>query len=146
MLEDLKSNLTNNQRKKFSITDHDQITLDLMLSEFYSTMNRQEESNQIITNLLNKYKGTIHEKRILIVNSSIEESLGNIDDAVLILKKIQFTNKQKLNSLKDTNEFNNELEFYIKSKECLANIYLKYYKDRKLYAKCYEDILEVKIN
>ena len=125
------------------MADHDQITLDLMLGELYSAMSRQDESDELIANLLDKYKGTTNEKRILLVNSSIQESLGNLDDAILILKKVQFTNKQKLNSLKDTDEFNNELEFYIKSKERLANIYLIYHKDRKLYAKCYEDILEI---
>lgn len=142
MLEDLKNSLSNKQRKKVTITDYELITLNLMLSEFYSSTNKQEESNEIIENLLDKFKGTIHEKRILIANSSIQESLGNIEDAILILKKIQYTNKQKLSTIKDTNEFNNELEFYIKSKERLANIYLKYQKDKKLYAKCYEDILE----
>lgn len=143
MLQDLKNSIEGNLRKKVTIGDHDLITLNLMLSDFYSSMNKQEESNEIIENLLNKFKGTNHEKRILIANSSMQEKLGNIDDAVLILKKIQFTNKQKLNSIKDTNDFNNELEFYIKSKESLANIYLKHHKDRKLYAKCYEDILNI---
>lgn len=147
MLQNLKNSLSSsNQRKKLAITDHEQITLDLMLSELYSTMAKQDESNEIIESLLNQFKGTSHEKRILIANSSIQESLGNIEDAVLILKKIQYTNKQKLSAIKsgkDTNEFNNELEFFIKSKERLANIYLKHQKDRKLYAKCYEDILEI---
>ena len=141
MLLDLKTN--NQSRKKVIITDYDQITLDLMLCELYSSMNRQEESNEIIDNLQAKFKGTIHEKRILIANSSIQELLGNLDDAILILKKIQFTNKQKLNAIKNTNEFSNELEFFIRSKERLANIYLNYHKDRKLYAKCYEDILDI---
>ena len=73
-----------------------------------------------------EFKGSSDEGRIRLARAFSAENKGATDQALSVLRSI-------------TTEHG---EYFVKSRERMAHIYLKYRKDRRLYASCYRDILD----
>ena len=74
-----------------------------------------------MSELLEECKGTADEGRIMIANAHLAEARGDIDTALSLLRDVKLEHG----------------EHFVRSREIMANIYLKYRKDRRLYAGCY---------
>jgi tetratricopeptide repeat protein 21B len=70
---------------------------------------------------LNEFKETTEETRVSIANVDLMLSRGDIDNAILSLKKIDSSQP-----------------YYIEAREKIAGIYLKYRKDNRLYIATYK--------
>jgi tetratricopeptide repeat protein 21B len=70
---------------------------------------------------LNEFGETTEETRVSIANVDLMLSRGDIDNAILNLKKIDSSQP-----------------YYIEAREKLASIYLKYRKDNRLYIAVYK--------
>ncbi|RWS02515.1 tetratricopeptide repeat protein 21B-like protein [Dinothrombium tinctorium] len=126
-LKILKSALSNiNPRRKTSENPNDKITLTLELVDIYTLLFQSAEASKLLQSLLDEHKGAPEESRILIGSANLAESKGDIDEALSLLRSIKVDHEEN----------------FIKSREKMAAIYLKYRRDRRLYAACFREILD----
>ena len=71
-------------------------------------------------------RGQLSEGRILLAKAELSEARGDIEESLAILRDISPS----------------DLDNFIKSRDKMASLYLKYRKDRRLYASCYREILD----
>jgi len=76
---------------------------------------------------ITEFTNTPEEVNVLITNSEIALKCGDIKKAISILKGVK-----------------EDSPYYIQSRRLLADVYLNHLKDRRLYSKCYVDIIDVK--
>ncbi|RWS30449.1 tetratricopeptide repeat protein 21B-like protein [Leptotrombidium deliense] len=113
-------------RRKPSSTVSEKITLTLEMVEVNTLLYQNNEASRLLQDLLNEFKGTAEEARILIGSATLAESKGDIEEALSLLRNIRIEHD----------------DIFVKSREKMAEIYLKYRKDRRLYAACYREILD----
>lgn len=69
----------------------------------------------------NEFKGTSEETRISVADVDLLLNRGDIDNALALLKKIDPSQP-----------------YYVEAREKMASIYLKYRKDKRMYAATYK--------
>jgi tetratricopeptide repeat protein 21B len=104
-----------------AISIQDRALVYLELAELYLLNNLQHEATKVMQDAINEFHDTPEETRIAIANVDLTLNRGDIDGALAMLKKI------------DQNQ-----PYYIQAREKIAQIYLKYRKDRKLYLATYK--------
>ena len=75
----------------------------------------------------------------MLANAFLCESSGDLNKAINLLKDIRL---DRTPTDSGTDEFEGAKDFYIESRQRLANLYLNYFKDRTQYAQCYLEILQ----
>ena len=70
---------------------------------------------------INEFQGTSEENRITIANADLSLTRGDIDGAVSMLRLIQPGKP-----------------YFIEARKKMADVYLHYRKDKRLYASCYK--------
>jgi tetratricopeptide repeat protein 21B len=88
----------------------------LELADVYLLNKLQHEATKVMQDAINEFSGTSEETRITIANVDLTLNRDDIDGALAMLRKI------------DHNQ-----PYYIQAREKVAQIYLKYRKDRKMY-------------
>jgi tetratricopeptide repeat protein 21B len=84
------------------------------------------QAKQLIDDAISEWAGSSEEVEVLMANSEIQLDLGDIKKALDILKTV------------DPQSSN-----FAQSRKLMADIYLKHLKDRRHFAKCYVDLIEV---
>ena len=77
-------------------------------------------------NAIQEFGDTENEVAVLMANSEIAVQMGDIQKAMSILKAVESSSP-----------------YFIKSRKLMAYIYLVQLKDRRHYAKCYSDLIDV---
>lgn len=85
------------------------------------------EAGKLLEEVEEEFKDGPHEGRILLAQASSAENKGSLDQALTTLRAIEIKHGE---------------EYFIESRMKMADIYLKYRKDRRLYAACFREILD----
>lgn len=80
----------------------------------------QHEAIKVLQDAINEFSGTPEELRVTIANADLALVQGSVEAALTMLRNIT-----------------TEQPYFVQAKEKMANIYLEYRKDKKLYVSCY---------
>lgn len=80
----------------------------------------QHEAAKVLQDAINEFSGTPEELRVVIANADLALAQGDIEQALTMLRNIT-----------------PEQPYFVQAKEKMADVYLQYRKDKKLYASCY---------
>ncbi len=103
-----------------TISIQDRALVYLELAEVYLLNKLQHEATRVMQDAINEFHDTTEETRIAIANVDLTLNRGDIDGALAMLRKI------------DPNQ-----PYYTQAREKIAEIYLKYRKDKKMYLATY---------
>lgn len=96
------------------------------LAKSYVALKRMNEAKGVITRAITEFTGTEQEVNVLIANSEIAIQTGDIKKALSILKAVT-----------------PESPYFVESRKIMAEVYLNHLLDRRHYAKCYKDLIDV---
>uniref|UniRef100_A0A6J0TFY9 Tetratricopeptide repeat protein 21B n=1 Tax=Pogona vitticeps TaxID=103695 RepID=A0A6J0TFY9_9SAUR len=111
--------------KKIEIDGSDRVSVYLELVDAHRLNGEQHEAIKVLQDAINEFSGTPEELRVMIANADLALAQGDIEGALTMLRSIT-----------------PEQTYYVQAKEKMAEIYLNYRKDKKLYASCYRDLVE----
>ncbi|RDD45285.1 Tetratricopeptide repeat protein 21B [Trichoplax sp. H2] len=124
-----KSDSANKKSKAPPISISDRASIFLELVEVHITLKQQPEAAKVMQDALHEFANTSEESRLNIANADLALGRGDIDQALSILRSITPSHP-----------------FYVKARERMADIYLNYRKDKRLYASCYRELAEQEAN
>jgi hypothetical protein len=81
----------------------------------------KHEATKTMQDAINEFKGTSEETRVSVANVDLLLNRGDVDNALSLLKKIEPAQP-----------------YYVEAREKMANIYLKYRKEKRLYVATYK--------
>ena len=108
-----------------NFSEKDRCSIYLLLAKCYIKNKKNKESKQIMNQVITQFAGTNEEVHVLLANAYIAIESNDIKKAMSILKAVQ----------KDST-------YFVESRKMLADIHLKYLKNRKGYARCFYEIIE----
>ncbi|KAJ6650398.1 hypothetical protein lerEdw1_010111, partial [Lerista edwardsae] len=111
--------------KKIEIDGSDRVSVYLELVNAHRLNGEQHEAIKVLQDAINEFSGTPEELRVMIANADLALAQGDVEEALTMLRNIT-----------------SEQPYFVQAKEKMAEIYLEYRKDRKLYASCYRDLVE----
>ncbi|CAD8066862.1 unnamed protein product [Paramecium sonneborni] len=111
--------------KIVQFTEKDKCQVFVLLAKVYAVNKKEVEAKRIMQKAIQEYAGSPHESTIMMANSEIAIESGDIKKAINILKAVQSGQPN-----------------FVNSRMILADVYLKYLKDRRNYTKCYAEIIE----
>ncbi|XP_077436389.1 tetratricopeptide repeat protein 21B-like isoform X2 [Vanacampus margaritifer] len=111
--------------KKIQLSSADCVSVFLELAEALRLSDKQQEAAKVMQDAINKFSGTPEELRVTIANVDLALSHGDTELALNMLRNIT-----------------PEQLYYIQAKEKMADIYLNYKKDKRLYVNCYREIVD----
>ncbi|KFQ72482.1 Tetratricopeptide repeat protein 21B, partial [Phaethon lepturus] len=111
--------------KKIEIGGSDRVSVFLELVEAHHLNGEPHEAAIILQEAINEFSGSPEELRVVIANADLAIAQGDVEQALTMLRNIT-----------------SEQPYFVQAKEKMADIYLQYRKDKKLYAACYRDLVE----
>ncbi|KAM6332739.1 tetratricopeptide repeat protein 21B isoform 1-T1 [Podargus strigoides] len=111
--------------KRIEIDASDRVSVFLELVEAHRLNGEPHEAAIILEDAINEFSGTPEELRVVIANADLAIAQGNVEQALTMLRNIT-----------------PEQPYFVQAKEKMADIYLQYRTDKKLYAGCYRDLVE----
>ncbi|XP_041120641.1 tetratricopeptide repeat protein 21B [Polyodon spathula] len=111
--------------KKVGISSTGRVSVFLELAEAHRLNGEQHEAAKVMQDAINEFSGTPEELRVTIANADMALLRGDTELALSMLRNIT-----------------PEQPYYIKAKEKMADIYLNYRKEKRLYASCYRELVE----
>ncbi|XP_031970531.1 tetratricopeptide repeat protein 21B isoform X2 [Corvus moneduloides] len=111
--------------KSIEIDASDRVSVFLELVEAHRLNGEPHEAAIVIQDAINEFSGTPEELRVVIANADLAIAQGDVEHALTMLRNIT-----------------PEQPYFVQAKEKMADIYLQYRKDKKLYAACYSDLVE----
>ncbi|XP_041896700.1 tetratricopeptide repeat protein 21B isoform X3 [Corvus kubaryi] len=111
--------------KSIEIDASDRVSVFLELVEAHRLNGEPHEAAIVIQDAINEFSGTPEELRVVIANADLAIAQGDVEHALTMLRNIA-----------------PEQPYFVQAKEKMADIYLQYRKDKKLYAACYSDLVE----
>lgn len=103
----------------------DQVTLYLEMADTHTLINQHDEATKMIEEAMIRFVNSPEEGRLVIANADLLLAQGKVDPALTLLGNIQ------------TGE-----PYYIQSKTKMANIFMKYKKDRLSFAQCFRELVD----
>uniref|UniRef100_A0A8C3K4I9 Tetratricopeptide repeat protein 21B n=1 Tax=Calidris pygmaea TaxID=425635 RepID=A0A8C3K4I9_9CHAR len=111
--------------KRIEIDASDRVSVFLELVEAHRLNGEPHEAAIILQDAINEFSGTPEELRVVIANADLAIAQGDVEQALTMLRNIT-----------------PEQPYFVQAKEKMADVYLQYRKDKKLYAGCYRDLVE----
>ncbi|XP_051479134.1 tetratricopeptide repeat protein 21B isoform X2 [Apus apus] len=111
--------------KILEIVESDRVSVFLELVEAHRLNGELHEAAIVLQEAVNEFSGTPEELRVVIATTDLAIAQGDVEQALTVLRNIT-----------------PELPYFVQAKEKMADIYLQYRKDKKLYAGCYRDLVE----
>nr|XP_030134266.3 tetratricopeptide repeat protein 21B isoform X1 [Taeniopygia guttata] len=111
--------------KSIEIDASDRVSVFLELVEAHRLNGEPHEAAIVIQDAMNEFSGTPEEIRVVIANADLAIAQGDVKHALTMLRNITL-----------------EQPYFVQVKEKMADIYLQYRKDKKLYVACYSDLVE----
>ncbi|KAM6178880.1 tetratricopeptide repeat protein 21B [Rhynchocyon petersi] len=97
----------------------------LELVEVHRLNGEQHEAAKVLQDAIHEFSGTSEELRVTIANADLALAQGDVERALSMLRNVTA-----------------EQPYFIEAKEKMADIYLKYRKEKMLYITCYREIAE----
>uniref|UniRef100_A0A8D0ECK0 Tetratricopeptide repeat domain 21B n=1 Tax=Salvator merianae TaxID=96440 RepID=A0A8D0ECK0_SALMN len=111
--------------KMIEIDESDRVSFYLELVEAHRLNGEQHEAVKVLQDAINEFSGTPEELRVMIANADLALMQDDPEAALTMLRNVM-----------------PEQMYFVQAKEKMAEIYLKYRKDKKLYVSCYRDLME----
>ncbi|EMP38709.1 Tetratricopeptide repeat protein 21B [Chelonia mydas] len=111
--------------KRNEIDASNRVSIFLELVEAHRLNGEQHEAAKVLQDAINEFTGTPEELRVVIANADLALAQGDIEQALTMLRNIT-----------------SEQLYFVQAKEKMADIYLQYRKEKKLYASCYRDLVD----
>ncbi|XP_064019914.1 tetratricopeptide repeat protein 21B isoform X2 [Pogoniulus pusillus] len=111
--------------KVLEIDASDRVSIFLELVEAHRLNGEQHEAAITLQDAINEFSGTPEELRVTIANADLAIAQGDVEQALTMLRNTT-----------------PEQPYFVPAKQKMADIYLQYRKDKKLYAGCYRDLTE----
>uniref|UniRef100_A0A670YAJ8 Tetratricopeptide repeat protein 21B n=1 Tax=Pseudonaja textilis TaxID=8673 RepID=A0A670YAJ8_PSETE len=124
-LPGMRTSTPSSKSKTIEIDGRDRLSLYLELVEAHRLNGEQHEAIKILQDAINEFSGTSEELRVMITNADLVLMQGDVEAALTMFRNIT-----------------PEQTYFVQAKEKMAGIYLKYRRDKKLYASCYRDLVE----
>ncbi|ETE72338.1 Tetratricopeptide repeat protein 21B, partial [Ophiophagus hannah] len=124
-LPGMRTSTPSSKLKTVEIDGRDRLSLYLELVEAHRLNGEQHEAIKILQDAINEFSGTSEELRVMITNADLALMQGDVEAALTMFRNIT-----------------PEQTYFVQAKEKMAEIYLKYRRDKKLYASCYRDLVE----
>ncbi|CAD5116982.1 DgyrCDS5817 [Dimorphilus gyrociliatus] len=124
-LPGVKSNSQQTNKKKISISTNDRVSVFLELAEAHRHLDEQHEAAKVMQDALNEFQGTPEEIRITVANSDLALARGDVEGALAMLRNVA-----------------PDQAYFVQAREKMAEIYLNYRKDKRLYASCYRELVD----
>uniref|UniRef100_A0A8C3VMN8 Tetratricopeptide repeat protein 21B n=1 Tax=Catagonus wagneri TaxID=51154 RepID=A0A8C3VMN8_9CETA len=115
-------------KSKYPKTEVDashRLSVFLELVEVHCLNGEQHEAAKVLQDAIHEFSGTSEELRVTIANSDLALAQGDVERALSMLRNVTA-----------------EQPYFIEAKEKMADIYLKYRKEKMLYITCYREIAE----
>ncbi len=90
--------------------------------------NLQHEATKTIQDALTEFSGTSEETRVSVANVDLLLSRGDVENALVLLKKIEPSQP-----------------YYLEAREKMASIYLNHRKDKRLFIATYKLVIILKM-
>eukprot|EP01135_Chromosphaera_perkinsii_P008100 Nk52_evm16s1129 gene=Nk52_evmTU16s1129 len=103
----------------------DKAAIYLELVDIHRILDHYHEAVSVMQQALQEFSGTAEEVRISIANADLYLSKNDVENALSLLDAIT-----------------PDKPYYINAKAKAADVYLKYRKDTRMYAKCYRDLVD----
>ncbi|XP_036998976.2 tetratricopeptide repeat protein 21B [Artibeus jamaicensis] len=101
------------------------LSIFLELVEVHRLNGEQHEAAKVLQDAIHEFAGTSEELRVTIANTDLALAHGDVERALSMLRNVTA-----------------EQTYFIEAKEKMADIYLKYRKEKMLYITCYREIAE----
>nr|XP_006124853.1 tetratricopeptide repeat protein 21B isoform X4 [Pelodiscus sinensis] len=101
------------------------VSVFLELVDAHHLNGEQHEAAKVLQDAINEFAGTPEELRVVIANADLALAQGDIEQALTMLRNIT-----------------SEQPYFVQAKIKMADIYLQYRKEKKLYATCYRDLVD----
>jgi tetratricopeptide repeat protein 21B len=111
---------------KRAVAQSDRVSVYLELAGAFFKTDHQHEAAKIMQDAMMEFQGTSEEMRVQIANADLAVGRGDIDAAITLLREIT-----------------PEQSYFVQAKEKMAKIYLEHRKDKKLYAACYKELVDL---
>ena len=112
-------------KNKVDFSTTDKVSVYLELAEAYRETGQNQETSRIMNEAMSEFQGTVEEIRITVSQADLALARGEVDTALGILRAISPAQP-----------------YYLAAREKMANIYLHYRKDKKMFAQCYREVVE----
>ncbi|KAH8024296.1 hypothetical protein HPB51_022415 [Rhipicephalus microplus] len=116
---------TSRKSRKQELTSSDKLSLYLELADVYGKLDQQHEAVRVMQEAANEFRGTSEETRVSIASCELALARGDVEEALSLLRNI-----------------GPDQPYFQQAREKMADIYLNYRKDPRLYASCYREIIE----
>lgn len=103
----------------------DWVSCYLNIGQIHIQLGQHHEATKIMQDTINEFIGTPEEARVTTANAELLISRGNIKEALGILQKVT-----------------EDKPYYIQAKERMANVYLRFEKNKEQYIQCYQELAE----
>lgn len=113
--------------KKTNISIANRVTVYLELADIQRQLNLSHEATKTMQDAINEFAGTPEEIKVTIANAEFSLARGDVEDALTSLRHIT-----------------PEQSYYVQAREKMAEIYLKYRKDKRLYTSVYRELIDKK--
>ncbi|XP_007945909.1 tetratricopeptide repeat protein 21B [Orycteropus afer afer] len=111
--------------QKTEVDASHRLSVFLELVEVHRLNGEQHEAAKILQDAIHEFSGTSEELRVTIANADLALAQADVERALSMLRNVTA-----------------EQPYFIEAKEKMADIYLKYRKEKMLYITCYREIAE----
>ncbi|XP_053327438.1 tetratricopeptide repeat protein 21B [Spea bombifrons] len=111
--------------KTLEVSASDRVSIFLELVDAHRMNGEQHEATKVLQDAINEFSGTPEGLRLMIANAELALTHGDVEHSLSMLRDVS-----------------PEQPYFLQAKEKMADIYLHYRKDKKLYASCYRDLVE----
>ncbi|KAJ3102995.1 Tetratricopeptide repeat protein 21B [Phlyctochytrium planicorne] len=116
---------SDSKMKDFTLNGNDYVTLYLELADTHSKLQHTHEATKLIEDAMRIFRGRPEYERLTLANADLLVDSGEVEQALSLL-----------------NNVSPDQRIFVDAKRRQADIYLKQKNDKKLYAKCYSEIIE----
>lgn len=122
-----RASSASNKKAKFNVTLANRVAVYLELADVQRQLNMEHEATKTMQDAINEFAGTPEEIKVTIANADFSLLRGDVENALTLLRQIT-----------------PDQSYYIQAREKMAEIYLKYRKDKRLYTSVYRELGEKK--
>ncbi|EGR31890.1 tetratricopeptide repeat protein [Ichthyophthirius multifiliis] len=117
---------SNNQQQILQFGEKDRCQIFLLYAKALSKNNKAKDAKKIMNLAIGQFANTPEEVNVFIANSEIAINSGDVKKAISILKGVQ-----------------QDSPYFLRAKQILADVYLEQLRDKRNYAKCYTDMVDL---
>jgi tetratricopeptide repeat protein 21B len=113
-------------RKAAPVTLGERVSIFMLLAEVHTKLDHLPEAAKVISDAQHLFRGTAEEVRVTIANCELALGRGDVDGALAMLRVVP-----------------QESPHFLKAKMATADIYLRKRNDKRMFAQCYQELVDL---